>query len=99
MHVSIKSSVNKHIFKVHPKSFREYSKTFFSIILTRSRNSQIFFEIVVLKNFAIFTHSMIHRRALVKRLQHKRFLVYSAKFLRTAHFIEHFLWLLLGIIY
>ena len=63
-------------------------------------NSQMFFEIDVLKNFAIFTWKHLCWRLLglqlIKRsFQHRCFPVKFAKFLRALFFTEHLQWLLL----
>ena len=55
---------------------------------------QIFFQINVLKNFAIFIkkqlcQSLFFNKISKKRLQHRRFLLKSAKLRRTPFFTEH----------
>ena len=62
----------------------------------RSSSSQKFFEIGVLKNFAIFTGKHFCWSLLLTKLQGFRcFPVNIAKLLRAAFFIEHLRWLLL----
>ena len=68
----------------------------------RSNRSQMFFQIGTLKNFATFTAKYFAiftglkaRNFIKKRLQHRCFPLNIAKFLRSACFIEHLLWLLL----
>ena len=56
----------------------------------RSSRSQMFFKMGVLKNFSNFTGPA----TLLKRLQHRRFPVKFAKFVRTPFFTEHLRWLL-----
>ena len=74
-----------------------------NLSMSRSSRSLMFFKIGVLKNFAIFTGKDLHRSLFFnkvapslfkKRLQHRFFPVNTAKFLRTAFFIEHLWWLL-----
>ena len=66
----------------------------------RSSLSQMFFKIDVLKDFANFTGK--HQcwsfacNFIKKRLQHRRFPVKFANFLRTSFFTEHLRWLILS---
>ena len=55
----------------------------------------MFFEIDVLKNFAIFTGKHLRWSLLLIKLQACNFLVNIAKFLKSAFFIKHLWWLLL----
>ena len=54
---------------------------------------QMFFKIAILKGFAILLINFIKNR-----LQHRCFPVHIVIFLRTAVFVDHLLWLLLGIV-
>ena len=98
--------------------YLDYTNIFLKLCLKyrdfiyRSRRSQMFFKIGVLKNFAIFTGKhlcwslfLIQLQAqaqackfIRKRLQHRCFPVNIAKFLKTASFTEHLQWLLLHLI-
>ena len=74
-------------------------KTYFDVKLYeryRSSRLQMFFKIVVLRNFEIFTGkhlcwSLQTCNFIKKRLQHRCFPVNISNFLRTASFIEHLL--------
>ena len=56
---------------------------------------QMFFEIGVLKNFAIIRGKHLRWSVFLTKLQVCNFPVNIAKFLRTAFFIKHLRWLLL----
>ena len=89
----------------HRKVSLEYKSSF--SLKNLSSPSEMFFEIGVLKNFAIFTGkhlcwSLFNKVAgvrpatlLKERLHHRCFLMNIAKFLRTAFVIEHLWWLFL----
>ena len=71
-----------------------FCESFSMVAAFRSRHSQIFFRIGVLKNVAIFTENTCPGVSLLKkRLQHRYFPVNIANFLRTVFYKEH-LWLL-----
>ena len=82
-------------------------KNILSICLLRSSRWQMFFNIDVLKTFAIFTGKHLCWSLfflcwclqvcnfIKKRLKHQCFSVNTAKYLRTAFLIEHLWWLLL----
>ena len=72
------------------------------LTLYRSNRSQMFFDIGALKKFAIFTGKYFAIftglkacNFIKKRLQYRYFPLNIAKFLRSAFFIKHLLWLLL----
>ena len=71
----------------------------------RGSRTQMFFKIVVFKNFTNFTRKHLCRSLLViklqalRRFQHRCFPVKYVKFLRTTFFTERLQWLLLKVYY
>ena len=70
--------------------------------VSRSRRLQMFFKISVLKNVTAehlqWSPFLIKLQVFKKRLWHRYFLEKFAKFLRTAYFMEHVMWLFLSIL-
>ena len=71
------------------RSYRTFDDELFQKNTSRSSRSKILFKIYAPKNFATGKHPCWS-------LQHRRFPVKFAKFLRTPFFTEHLRWLLLN---